>query len=151
MRAVPDARCARSSRRDWVITLDGVGIGVHVWTSTPRADRPPFPDPLVAAGKVDRWQQPEGAQPGPMANVICETDSADRLVWSVLRFNTLALVDPRTYRLGPVDRPHGFNSTDFAEERFYMLAGGMRIWTRNTFHLTAELIVTLFEEALRGS
>jgi hypothetical protein len=143
--ALPDAQCGRANNV-WVASLDGVGIGISAWEHAPRAEDQNRPDPLIVAGDVRPWRRRElGAI--PMANIVCESDHAGRQVWSLLRFRAMALVTPN-YRLGPPDREHGFSPQTFAEQRIYMLLGGMHIWTRNTYVLTADLIATLLNEAL---
>jgi len=85
----------------------------------------------------------------PLANIVCEEDSNCRLAWSLLRFTASALVGPN-YRLGPLDREHGFNPTTFADERVYMLIGGMHIWTCNKYILTPDIIAVLLREAIEA-
>jgi hypothetical protein len=147
LEALPDAWCGRSPEGVWVAELDSAGISIRVWSSTPLAEEPPRPDPLVAAGDIRPRRSASRDEQPPIANIVCEANATGRLVWSVLRFTANALVGPN-YRLGPLNREHGFDTATFAKERVYMLVGATHIWNRHTHVLTAELIANLLREAI---
>jgi hypothetical protein len=142
--ALPDAEVFSSVQAGWLAALNGVGLSVSAWSSTPRAVAAGRLDPL-AAGDVRLWRQrpTAGEQIAPMANIACELDGDGRLAWSLLRFTGIS----PNYQLGPLDLEHGFDERTFAQQRIYML-GGMHIWTCNKYILTADIISRLLSEAI---
>jgi hypothetical protein len=79
LEALPDAWCGRSPEGVWVAELNSAGISIRVWSSTPLAEEPPRPDPLVAAGDIRPRRSASRDEQPPMANIVCEANATGRL------------------------------------------------------------------------
>lgn len=138
----------RDDRRRWDLSLGAAQITLSLWDTLPTSDA--GIDPLVQAGVVYSSALPRlGRSEGIAANVACERQN-ERLSWSLFRFQANSFVAPN-YRLGPVDRLHGFGEATFREQRVYMLNPCMHIWGLQKTPLDGASLLGLFVEAIEAS
>ncbi|MET7926948.1 serine/threonine-protein kinase [Streptomyces sp. NPDC005349] len=128
------------SSKCW-LTIPGGRVMFEVWDTAKGS----FGEDVIMVGSVQLYKIAAENSTVPHGNIVCQGDEND-WTWFLVQFQVASPALSDFYKLGPVDRPHGFTQTTFLSERPHLAS--TPIWRMTQERLTSDAVLRLICDLL---